>query len=195
MRVQIRRSILLTSSALVLVLISVLSIGSISAMTLSPTSVLIAPTTHPVVSRTSLGLVLCKVGTLVCIVDTGRSVAIFDLDSARNHVKVGAGTRTITLTPGKQLVLTRDQDKFDKINPCPTIGHRSMTKEDLGRGVSAYYGEFSIVSAMFSLDPIHRIATSTKSNDKRLTTRLLKNSCIQDELSRQDGPFRTAEKL
>ncbi len=142
--------------------------------------------------KTGLAEVRIDSGAMVLLMVQDNSVAVFNLhDSHKNAVTVTAGANTITLTPGRQAVLTRlKADQFHLVNPAEVMQYRSVNRQQLGNGIQLFTSEFSIPAALAAIKPAKQMLASSDRNTKRLVTNVLKTTAILAELDRSNSnPF------
>jgi hypothetical protein len=149
--------------------------------------------TNNIVVGTHEGTVDISSGSIVFVMETGHDVAVYNLhDTHAGGVKVNVGGKQITVSPGTSVVLTRqDKADFSKVNPGVTIGHRNPVPVAMGEGVKAYYSEFSITSALYTVAPLRQMLASKSSGDRKAAQRMLKNAVILSELSKSSSPFKS----
>jgi hypothetical protein len=149
--------------------------------------------TNNIVVGTHEGTVDISSGSIVFVMETGHDVAVYNLhDTHAGGVKVNVGGKQITVSPGTSVVLTRqDKADFSKVNPGVTIGHRNPVPVPMGDGIKAYYSEFSITSALYTVAPLRQMLASKSSGDRKAAHRMLKNAVILSELSKSTSPFKS----
>ncbi len=106
--------------------------------------VLFVPTSDISV-QTREGVVQIPKGAAAWVMETGADVAIYDLHDnlLTGSVKVIVNNRQFTLSPGKEILLTRNNNEsFDVLNPGKEIAYRSVRATDLGTGIKAYIADF-----------------------------------------------------
>jgi hypothetical protein len=142
--------------------------------------------------KTGLANVRIDKGAMVLLMVRDNSVAIFNLhDSHKNAVTVTAGATVISLTPGRQAVLTSlNADQFHLVNPAEIMQYRSVNRQQLRQGVQLFTSEFSIPAALAAIKPAKQMLASSDKNTKRLVTNVLKTTAILAELDRSNSnPF------
>ena len=119
------------------------------AITLNRGTVLFAPKSNIVVT-TKEGDVHIAAGSIVLVFEDGNDSAVLNVSDAKpGDVKVRIGSKSHTILPGEELVMTRSSSgTFTAVNPARAIAHRSARKAKLGEDVSAYLCDFSLVSAL-----------------------------------------------
>ncbi len=140
------------------------------------------------------GSVEIPTGATVLVMETGHDVAVFDIsDGPKGRVRVKSGNKIITMSPGKQVVLTRQLDAdFDKINPSKLIGYKNPKGQLVADDIRAYSADFSLPSVMMSVAPMKRMLTSDSPADRKLVQRMIKNAVVLSMLPSKSGPFKTS---
>ena len=153
-------------------------------------NVLLTPSGNIIVN-THEGKVHIAGGSVVQIHETGNDVCILNLDDQKKgSVNIVAGDRTITVQPGKGVVLTRVKSpQFSKVNPLPKIATRNTKEFKLENGITAFVSEFSITSALTNVQPLKKLLASSDQADKKLLHSLLKNSVMLRDFTPQAGPY------
>ncbi len=148
---------------------------------------------HDMAVRVQEGTVYIPNGATAFVIETGHDVAVYDMqDGHHGSVKVQVGKKLITLTPGKQLVLTRElASDFNQINPGKRIACRGVRGEVLAEGIKAYAADFSIPSIMMNVAPVKRLLASDTPSERRQAHRLLKNAVILAQMNGQAGPYQS----
>ena len=146
---------------------------------------------HDITVQVQEGHVFIPDGAVAFVIETGHDVAVFDMhDGKKGPVRVRAGKQMITLSPGKQLVLTRQLEAdFDAINPEKLIAHRNVQTVAITEGIRIYSADFSLPSMMMNVSPIKRMLASDNPAERRQARKLLKNAVVLAQLSGQKGPY------
>ncbi len=146
---------------------------------------------HDMTVQVQEGHVFIPDGAVAFVIETGHDVAVFDMhDGKKGPVRVRAGKQMITLSPGKQLVLTRQLEAdFDAINPEKLIAHRNVKTVATSEGIRIYSADFSLPSMMMNVSPIKRMLASDNPAERRQARKLLKNAVVLAQLSGQKGPY------
>jgi hypothetical protein len=156
-------------------------------------NVVFRPRNRDIVVKVQEGLIFIGEGCDVLVIETGNDVAVYNLhDTYKGAVRVVAGRREVVLSPGMQLVLTRNKDaRFEDVNPGTQIAYRNARSEDMGEGIKAFAADFSIPSAMTRVQPLRRILASKKSKDRQVAYQMLKNAVVLATLSGNQGPYKS----
>jgi hypothetical protein len=155
-------------------------------------NVLFNPSQNIVVG-THEGNVYIGPGSHVLVMETGHDVIIYNLhDDAPERVSIVAANKKLVLEPGRILVLTRQKtNNFESLlTPCHGIGYRNIKQVDLDNSIKAFYGDFSIPSALTIVVPLKKLLSSNDPRDKRTLERIIKTSSMLSTFSPQNSPFR-----
>ena len=133
-------------------------------------------------------------GASALVMETGHDVAVFDIsDGPKARVRVKSGNKIITMSPGKQVVLTRQLNAdFDQINPSKLIGYKNPKGELVASDIRAYSADFSLPSVMMSVAPMKRMLTSDSPADRKMVQRMIKQAVVLSMLPSKAGPFKTS---
>ncbi len=146
-----------------------------------------------IVVGTHEGNVYIGPGSHVLVMETGHDVMIYNLhDDAPERVSIVAANKKLVLEPGRVLVLSRQNTRdFESLNtPCHGIGYRNIKEVDLDKSIKAFYGDFSIPSALTMVVPLKKLLSSNDPRDKRTLERIIKTSSMLATFSPQNSPFR-----
>lgn len=121
-------------------------------------------------------------GSIVLIMQSEQGTIIYDLLQTRsNQVSVVIKTQKVFIEPGQMLVLTNQNiDDFEKLAlNCHSIRyHNAKSLQLLNNEVHAYSAEFSIASALVTIDPLKHLLHSNNKQDKLTLERMIKNIVI-----------------
>jgi hypothetical protein len=118
-------------------------------------------------------------------------VSIYDLeDTGSKKVSIKVGDETIALSPGKNLIISKEKNEFEKINPAHRIAYRKLESKKLKSGFYAYTSEFSISSAVLHVRPLQNILLSNDPEDQKIANRLVKNYVILEDVFGNGEPFK-----
>ncbi len=145
-----------------------------------------------IIVLTNLGEISIGAGSFVCVLKPEPGVvAVYDLhDGKDKKVTVKTKGETLSLVPGKQIILSNRSEKeleFEKINPARRIAYRKLESRNLPSGTKIYAGEFSIPSAMLYVKPLRTLLLSDKKEDRKLADCLLKNFVIMEDVFGSEG--------
>ncbi|MBX9572653.1 MAG: hypothetical protein K2X77_27405 [Candidatus Obscuribacterales bacterium] len=137
--------------------------------------------------QTREGLVTVPAGAACWIMETGADVAIFDFhdSGSTGPVKVDASNKPFILSPGMQVLLTKDPTKgFNQLNPADgAIGYRHLRHTSLGEGTRAYVCDFSIPHGINNVEVIRHLVRSKDPRHKKSVNQILKNALILADLT------------
>ncbi len=136
--------------------------------------------------QTREGNVAIPKGAVAWVMETGHDVAIYDLHDnlATGYIKVNVNNKVLTLSPGTQLLLTRNNEEdFESLNPGYEIGYLNVQKRDMGDGIYAYVCRFPIASAISNVRIIHDLLASNDPAEKTTAMAMIKNAAILDDLT------------
>src|SRR5262249_10833685 len=107
-------------------------------------SAIFAPSVDTVV-ETPFGSVAIDAKSVALVVATDNALAVYNLDDAHHDaVTVTSAGRKLTLTPGRDVVVTNVAVRsFEMINPAEGILYRNVADAALNGGLKAFTGEFS----------------------------------------------------
>lgn len=150
--------------------------------------VLFMPTNNISV-QTREGIVNIPKGAQVWIMETGADAAIYDLHDSpfTGYVKIVANKKELTLSPGKEVLLTRNATaSFESLNPGRQFGYRNLRSSDLGEGIKAYVADFSIAHGLSNVAVINSLVKSNDPAQRKAVWHMIKNAVILDDLTGSD---------
>ncbi len=136
--------------------------------------------------QTREGLVSIPKGAIAWVMETGNDAAIYDLhdDIHTGYIKVNANKKELTLAPGTEVLLTRNNTAdFNQLNPCTTIGYRNVKSSELGGGIKAFVCDFSIAHGLSSVPAIRSLLRSDDQAHRKAAWQMIKNATILDDLT------------
>ncbi|MDR3615253.1 MAG: hypothetical protein P4L53_16970 [Candidatus Obscuribacterales bacterium] len=145
-----------------------------------------------IVVQTHEGEIYIAAGSNVFVMENGHDVVIYNLhDGKRNAVSIISAKKKMTLEPGRMLVLSRqDTRDFEKITAgFHGIGYRNIKEVDLDSSIKAFYGDFSIPSALTLVVPLKKMFASSEPADRAAVDRILKTSVILSNFIPSNSPF------
>lgn len=123
------------------------------------------------------------------------TVAVYDLeDPGANKVKVQFGKESLSLIPGKSVVVSKQPGDFEKITPARRIAYRSLASGKTESGLYVHTSDFSISSAILHMKPLQNILLSEEPEDKKIASRLLKNFVILQDVCTASEPYKMPVK-
>ena len=144
-----------------------------------------------IVALTDLAEIHIGGGSLVGILRPSPDVvSIYDLeDTGNKKVTIKVNDESLTLSPGKSLIISKEVREFEKINPAHHIAYRKVEAKKFKSGLHAYTTEFSISSAILHVKPLQNILLSNNPEDRKIADRLLKNYVILEDVFSNNEPF------
>jgi hypothetical protein len=161
-------------------------IGTESAnnyLSLEGGNILLTPEQDMVVA-TREGKAYIRAGASIFICQSGEGVVFYDLLQTKPKqvvVTVSANKQKIVLEPGRMLVITNENaSDFEKLAmDCHRVNYNNVIQLDLqNREVKAFTGNFSIASAMATIEPLRESTKSANINDQQVTDKLVKGAVI-----------------
>ncbi len=148
--------------------------------------VLLSPDKDIVVG-THQGSIHISSGATAFVIQSENDVIIYDLrQSAPKQVTIVVGKEMLTLHPGHMMVLTKQSvDDFEEIDTqCHMISYRGAQQVSLKQNeVKAFIAEFSIASAIVTIDPLNRLIRSTNQQDKTVLAKIVKGAVMLGDFS------------
>lgn len=134
------------------------------------------------------GKVYIPKGAIAWVMETGADSAIYDLHDTMQTgpIRVVANSKTLTLGPGQQVLLTRNMTaSFAELNPGSVVGYRNIKSADMGGGIKSYICEFSIPHGLNNVEVINGLLYSKEEKHQKIVRQMLKNAAILADLSAQ----------
>ena len=141
--------------------------------------------------ETPMGTIEVSKGSVALVVLDGTRLGVYDLhDERKGSVRVTAGARATTLSPGRCTVLTtRSGHGFERVNPMESVGYKSVAAVNHGNGIKAFNAEFATMHAIGSVKPLKEIMSSKHDNARRISNKLMKTSAVLMHIG-GNGDFR-----
>lgn len=141
--------------------------------------------------ETPMGTIEVSKGSVALVVLDGTRLGVYDLhDERKGSVRVTAGARATTLSPGRCTVLTtRSGHGFERVNPMESVGYKSVAAVNHGNGIKAFNAEFATMHAIGSVKPLKEIMSSKHDNARRMSNKLMKTSAVLMHIG-GNGDFR-----
>jgi hypothetical protein len=139
--------------------------------------------------QTNAGTAYIPRGAAAWIVHNGASVAVYDLhDSVRSgRIKVVAGNKELSLSPGSQAVLSKDQTaSFDSLNAGNTIAYSNVREGKLGAGTKIFVADFSIPHGLASISVVRNLLESPDAAQRKVAWTMIKDAAILNDLAGSD---------
>lgn len=163
-------------------------------------SVVFAPTRTNLTIETEFGLVKIDRGAVVLVVALPTAVAVYNLhDDYTNDVTMTIRNKTLSLTPGRHLLLTDESvNSLDEISPLGRIGHRRIESRAHGDYLkefsSEFSSEFSVPSALNTLKLLSSMQNSSSPRDARIMRKLMKTAAVLNHTGASKGAYRPVTK-
>jgi hypothetical protein len=140
--------------------------------------------------ETPLGSVNLSAHSVVLVMSNHNRLAVFDMDDSHpNSVVVRRGHETVSLSPGKQMVVVEGKSNdFAIANPSEIIGYRRVTGRQFG-DTGAFVSDFSIGSAICAVKPLKQLVTSNRSEHLHAAAHLAKTAGILIQLDGSSLPY------
>jgi hypothetical protein len=157
-------------------------------------ALLLSPHSETIV-ETAFGTVRLAPKSLALIIASPQQLAIYDLhDDHNGGVTVNAGHNCTVMHPGHSLVLNKGQcDSFELVNPIGYVGYRHVTSKQIDDSTTAFQGEFHMLSLVSGLEPLRKMVSSPKSEEKHVSDRLLRTISLLSTMSNSMVPFELKE--
>jgi hypothetical protein len=144
------------------------------------------------VLKTQLGIIDCKAGARVFIVERKDSEAICTLDSGNlSDVKVKIGDQFARrIPPGREILLSKDfVNPIEDTALTHQIGVRALREVARLQGTRIAEQDFSVPSAILALPPLREKLESKNPADKKMVDSLLNNAVILTNLTSAAGAY------
>jgi len=141
----------------------------------NPRVVLITANDHDTDLECTFGTVKIKKRSVVYALDNGRELAVYNLLSVPDGVKVSiTNGSTIPVHIGQELLLTRSEEgSFKEIQPFYRLVCLAPKEIEIGNGLRGFLAHFHNVDAMWAIPELMEKYKSKDVNDRRLITSLL----------------------
>lgn len=144
-------------------------------------NILLSPVQNIVVS-TREGSLYISAGASVFIIESGNDVVIYDLLQTKpNQVFFIVNQHKLMIEPGHMLVITKQNtDEFDQLAAnCHCVTYRNAKSLNLhDNTVTAFVANFSIASALVTIEPLKQLTISNHKQDQTAFDRLVKSAVI-----------------
>lgn len=140
----------------------------------------------------SLAKLQVKKGSVVYVTNTEHAMSVYCLDSNEGVRIVFADGKLLKVRPGQTVVLTGNKvASFLEANPEKRIGFRNPSSKDLGENLKIFVSDFSIPSAVATLNPLRNLILQNKAQHRRIVEGILKNAVLLADIGRTDKPFKS----
>ena len=144
-------------------------------------NVLLTPE-EDIVVGTNKGKISIAAGATVFISESNNDVVVYDLLQTKpKQVSMIINKHKMVMEPGRMLVATaQNTDDFEKLDiNCHCVAYRNATTCDLNsKAVKAFVADFSIASALTTVQPLQRLTVSNHKEDKIALDRLIKGAVL-----------------
>ncbi len=132
------------------------------------------------VFATPFGEVTIAEKSLVLLMASGDSLAVFNLDDRRRGaVVLKIRDRAVTLSPGKHAVVTWSQiADFETVNPAECFGYRNIRDFKACDTMRVFVGEFSVPQAIRVVKPLQHLVMHNHSGAKDVVNHLMKTTAV-----------------
>jgi hypothetical protein len=142
---------------------------------------------HPLTVETALASVQIAKGSVVLMLETGDSLAVYNLyDEHRDDVRVNVKRTSIPLAPGQMVNLSELSGSFGKVCQGKGISYRKPALLNTGSNIRAYVADFSMPSALANVPPLQ---TASKKQGKHSMSKVFKTAAIVTQIRAKEGPF------
>jgi hypothetical protein len=160
--------------------------ATINHLNIDRGNVLLAPD-HDIIVSTHEGNVHINSGAIAFVMESGHDVVIYDLrQSGPKQVSVMVNKQPLILYPGNMMVLTRQNvNDFEEIDTeCHMISYRRAQEVPSGDSqVKAFVAEFSIASALVTIEPLKELIASNDRQDKATLEKIIKGAVMLGDFS------------
>ncbi len=110
----------------------------------------------------------------------GRGLAVYDFDDQRNGAGVvRSADKEIVLSPGSHALITASSAMgFEYVNPAQVIPYGVILERNIGNGLKAYTGKFSLPHALNAVLPLKDLVRSSNPQAQKVAGRMLKTTAI-----------------
>lgn len=144
-------------------------------------NVLLTPDKDIVVG-TNKGKISIAAGATVFVSESNKDVVIYDLLQTKpKQVSIIVNKQKLVMEPGRMLVISgQNIDGFEKLEMnCHCVTYRNAKAVNMNvNGVKTFLAEFSIASALVTIQPLQRLTVSSHKQDQIALERILKGAVI-----------------
>ncbi len=142
-------------------------------------NILLSPE-EDIIVKTREGKIHIGSGATVFLSACGNNMALYDLIQRKpNQVSVTTGKDRLVMEAGQMLVLTeQNTNDFEKLEGnCHVVAYHDAQSLDLNSGaMRAFKANFSILSALTTVQPLKRLMTSKSKEDKLILEKVLQSA-------------------
>ena len=142
-------------------------------------NVLFVPFRNTVV-ETPQGNVVIEAKSVALVSVSNGKLAVYDFeDSHKGAVSVEAHGQKVTLSPGNHLTIASAKSgEFAQVNAIEAIPHRNVATRVINNGAKLHSSEFSVVSAIQIVKPLHAVMNSKHPQAKKVAERMMKTTAV-----------------
>jgi hypothetical protein len=156
-------------------------------------NVLVTSSDKDTVARVGSVRVFVAKGSAAFIVNNGRDVLVLGLhEQSGGDVSVLVSGQEVNLRAGEQVLLTGASGRSSQLQLLPNVALRGETEHKLSDGNRAFVSEFSIPSAINTLDSLKNLARSSNASERAVFNKILKNAAALQMLLAPKGPYKRA---
>lgn len=166
-----------------------------NSLTLENGNILTTPD-RDVLIATSDTRIFVGAGATVFIMKAGENVVIYDLIQTRpKQVSVVVNKQRMIMEPGRMLAITKQNVEQLQNLPvnCHAVAYRKAQQIDLNGNVRVFAANFSIASALSTIQPLRRLTASPYKQDQITLEKLWKDAQIEGDFARSSQPFQNAD--
>ncbi len=128
-------------------------------------------------------------GAIVLAVKTNTSISIYNLhDNSAKSVVCELANNSITIEPGRCLILSKGASNFATINPFELTGYRMLENTKINN-YSIYKADYSILSLIAGLKPLKVMLSDNNLNNQKLLNKILKTASIIHSTTAHKGSY------
>ena len=144
---------------------------------------LLSPKTDSIF-ETSFGKVAISANSVVMVVSFEGGLAVYNLhDTKKNAVQIVAADRRITVSPGRNVVLTsRNIRCFEEINPAQAVGYKRLSAKATTDGLKSFESDFNVVSLLQSYPGLRQYTTINAVGNEKAIKAMLKTAAILSQI-------------
>lgn len=133
---------------------------------------------------TSHGKISIGPGSTVFIMQSTNSLVVYDISQTQpQQITVTVNGKAIVLESGRMFVLTRENTRnFEKLNiNCHAVTYSNVQSLDLDNNIKAFLANFSVASALVTIEPLKRLTVSHNRRDKLALEQLVNNARLSGD--------------
>ncbi len=157
-------------------------------------NILISPDKDLTIATRS-GNIHVGAGAVAFVIDSGEDTVVYDLLQTKpKQVVVTANKHSLAMEPGRMFVLTGQPIKdFEQLPvDCHRVSYRNvqpLNANSPSQTVKVFAADFSVASAMVTVEPLKRLTVSRNREDKIAVERMLKGAVLLGDFSTSPQPM------